>query len=360
MQQISKSRKETRNSNLELLRILMMLSLIAHHFIVNSGIPSLFNYETPSSTMLFSQIFGMWGKTAINVFTLITGYFMVKKQMTYKKIAALILEACFYVYIFYVIFLFTGYEPFSLKALIQTILFIPFEAGWYYTGSMIVMMLFVPFANILINALSKRQYQILLGLLLTYFTIFSSFLRSNTFNFIFWLLTVYLIGAYIRLFQPKWDTMKTGAVVMCLSILLMVLSIIVIDKAGVKFGFTEWSYFFSNSNKILAVTASVGIFTFYKNLKLPYNKLINTLASTTFGVLLIHANSWSMRRFLWVDLFKNAAHYPAANYVIYASIVVCVVYICCCIIDLLRINLLEKPLFSWLDKFDWIHKELWK
>lgn len=72
----------TRSSNIELLRILMMLSLIAHHFTVNSGIPQLYNFENISKNMVLIQIFGMWGKTAINIFTLITGYFMVKNKLT--------------------------------------------------------------------------------------------------------------------------------------------------------------------------------------------------------------------------------------------------------------------------------------
>lgn len=33
-----------RESNLELLRILMILSIIGHHFVVNSGLPQLFSF----------------------------------------------------------------------------------------------------------------------------------------------------------------------------------------------------------------------------------------------------------------------------------------------------------------------------
>lgn len=51
-----------------------------------------------SANMIFAQIFGMWGKTAINIFTLITGYFMVRSDLTVKKIFKLITTAIFYVY----------------------------------------------------------------------------------------------------------------------------------------------------------------------------------------------------------------------------------------------------------------------
>ena len=44
----------SRNTNIEILRILMMLSLIAHHFVINSGIPSLYETDNMSINMIFA------------------------------------------------------------------------------------------------------------------------------------------------------------------------------------------------------------------------------------------------------------------------------------------------------------------
>lgn len=41
-----KALREPRSSNLELLRILLMLSLIAHHFTVNSGVTTLYDFSS--------------------------------------------------------------------------------------------------------------------------------------------------------------------------------------------------------------------------------------------------------------------------------------------------------------------------
>lgn len=57
---------KNRNSNLELLRIVAMISIIAHHYVVNSGITDQFDYTNITANMVFLQIWGMWGKTAIN------------------------------------------------------------------------------------------------------------------------------------------------------------------------------------------------------------------------------------------------------------------------------------------------------
>lgn len=65
-----------RNSNLELYRIIVMLLIIAHHYVVNSGLTTVM-YESPLAIKsIFLFLFGAWGKNGINCFLLITGYLM--------------------------------------------------------------------------------------------------------------------------------------------------------------------------------------------------------------------------------------------------------------------------------------------
>ena len=42
----------------------------------------------------------------------------------------------------------------------------------------------------------------------------------------------------------------------------------------------------SDSNTFLAVVTAVFAFLFFKNIKIPYSKVINSIAASTFGVLL--------------------------------------------------------------------------
>ena len=74
-----------RSSNLELFRIITMLLIVAHHYVVNSGLtatdgPIFSNLLSWKS--IFLLLFGAWGKTGINYFVLITGYFMCKSNIT--------------------------------------------------------------------------------------------------------------------------------------------------------------------------------------------------------------------------------------------------------------------------------------
>ena len=69
------SHPKVRKSNLELYRILVMLAIVAHHYVVNSGLMSLMDADPLNPKSVFLYLVGMWGKTGINCFVLITGNF---------------------------------------------------------------------------------------------------------------------------------------------------------------------------------------------------------------------------------------------------------------------------------------------
>lgn len=82
-----------RDSNLELYRIIVMLAIVAHHYVVNSGLMAEINTSGPMAfNSLFLLLYGCWGKVGINCFALITGYFMCQSNITVKKFLKLVLE----------------------------------------------------------------------------------------------------------------------------------------------------------------------------------------------------------------------------------------------------------------------------
>ena len=88
-----------RDSNIELFRIITMFFIVAHHYVVNSGLtledgPIAANPLSGNS--IFLLLFGAWGKIGINCFVMITGYFMCKSSITLRKFAKLLGEIMFY------------------------------------------------------------------------------------------------------------------------------------------------------------------------------------------------------------------------------------------------------------------------
>ena len=110
-------------------------------------------------------------------------------------------------------------------------------------------------------------------------------------------------------------------------------------------------YFLEDSNKILAVFLAVCAFVVFLNFEIPYSRIINNIAKSTFGVLLIHANSDIMRKWLWTDLLDCTTFYNSSMFFVHAVCSVIGVYIACVIIELLRIYFIEKPFFKFVNSF---------
>ncbi len=106
----------------------------------------------------------------------------------------------------------------------------------------------------------------------------------------------------------------------------------------------------SDSNKFLAVTTAVCSFMWFKELNIKYNPLINTIGACTFGILLIHSNSDTMRHFLWTDIFNNVGQFNSDTLFLHAILSVTIVFTICAVIDYIRIRALERPLFHYIDK----------
>ena len=63
-----------------------MFMILTHHYVVNSGIMEGFGAGSTSINKLYIlALFGMWGKTGINIFIMISGYFMCRSKLTIKR-----------------------------------------------------------------------------------------------------------------------------------------------------------------------------------------------------------------------------------------------------------------------------------
>ncbi len=344
--------KMERDSPIELFRIITMLCIIAHHYVVNSGVMEEFNINAiAEERSLFELLFGWGGKTGINCFVLITGYFMCTSSITLKKFLKLFLEIEFYRVIIYFIFVQTGYTAISLQGVLDA--FLPVFSIWGgFIGSYLVFFLFIPFLNLLIQSMNEKQHGILIGLCLLVGTIPQTFMDAGSvFTYPCWFMVLYFISSYIRIYPKDIYNNKRVWGFAALGMLLLSWVSVIIGAHLLQRGSTLSSYHLvSDSNKILAVSTAVCAFLFFKNLKLKYHAAINTIASSSFGVLLIHANSDTMRQWLWGDLLKVAQAYHTRYFVLHAVLSVIGVFLVCTVIDQIRIRFIEKPFFRWYDK----------
>lgn len=356
-------KKIERSSNIELLRIIMMIAIIAHHFVVNSGITKLYDFNNITGNMIFLQIFGFAGKAMINGFLLISGYFMIKSRTSFKKILRLYLQIKFYVFVIYFIMIFLGYETFSFVSFGKTLFSMIKGVNVYFTETFFLLYLLMPFINKFVSNLSKKQYTALLFILFFFYTVIPTFFIINdTFDEIGWYITMYLAGGYIRLYLDEIRLTSAKAFyLIIINLILIAGSILVLDKLS----YNPY-HMVNNANKLLAVTFALSLFTVFKNLDIGYSKWINKLSSATFGVLLIHANSDAMREFLWGGVLKVTDFYNSDKLIIYAVLSVIAVYIICSLIELFRIRFIEKPVLNKIyasklfNKMNKVNIDLWQ
>lgn len=196
--------RKARNSNIELYRILVMLMIVAHHYVVNSGLTQYMDEHPLTKASWFYYIFGMWGKTGINCFVLITGYFMCKSEITLRKFLKLLLEVMFYNFVIDCVFLLFGYSTLSLK-LIKHMICPIWSVSDGFTSCYLLFFLLIPFLNVLIRGMGEMLHRNLLLLTLSIYTLMGSTgLIEVKMNYVSWFSVLYLLGSYIRLYEPKW------------------------------------------------------------------------------------------------------------------------------------------------------------
>ena len=331
-----------------------MMLIVAHHYVVNSGLTDaggvIFS-DPMSAKSLFLMIFGAWGKTGINCFVLITGYFMCCSQITAKKFFKLLFELKFYGIVFFFVFFISGYEPFSLKELVKSLLPI-YQVTGNFGGCFLLFYLCIPFLNILIHNLNEKQHLRLILLVSFIYIFFGTVPKFNvTMNYVSWFCVLFIIASYIRLYQKKiYENTAFWGIATLISVAVSVVSIISCAWLGSKIGLNIAFYFVVDSNTFLAVANGVCSFMFFKNIKIKQSKFINTVAVSTFGVLCIHANSDTMRQWLWKDMFNNVSAYGSELLILHAFGSVIVIFVICTLIDMARIRLIERPFFKLWDR----------
>lgn len=350
-----------RDSSLELFRIIVMLLIIAHHYVVNSGLNDLIYAAPLKPDSLFLFLFGAWGKTGINCFVMITGYFMCKSHITIKKFIKLVCEVLFYSIVIYIIFLISGYIQFEPKELLKAVIPV-YSVEHNFTSCFFLFYLFIPFLNILIGHLNEKQHIRLILLSGFMYVVVGTIPKFRVLmNYVSWFTVLYFISSYIRLYnKPVFNKKGFWCVCTILLFVFSVCSIIVCLYIGERTDKKMAYYFLADSNKILAVLLGISSFMLFKNIKIKQSVLINAVSACTFGVLIIHANSNTMRQWLWKDLLDNTGMYLSGNSVWHALLCVPVIFIVCNIIDQIRLRVIEKPLLRIYDKLSPAFMSWWK
>lgn len=134
-----------RNSNFEALRIISMLMIILHHFVVHSYYhPIINNTNFVNDFVIF--FFRSGGKLGVVLFTMITGYFMIYSRANIKKLLLLEGQVLFTSIVIFIVFVFYNNDLFTIKNVVQYFLPNINKTFWFFSGYF-VLYLFMPYIN---------------------------------------------------------------------------------------------------------------------------------------------------------------------------------------------------------------------
>ena len=357
------SNKRQRNSNLELLRIIAMVFIVSHHFAVH-GFED-FNFVIANSNNYLIYFLGLFGKIGVDIFVLISAYFMVTSKFTLKKLLVLVGGIYFY----------------ALAALSAVVLFIPaihltpglilraifpLSHGYWFMSCYIVLMILSPFLNRFINSLSKNTFLKLILFMVVIWSLYPTFTGASLmygdsfgYGFMAGFILLYFIGAFIRLhLDISKFNFKKLIVLLIASIVLLYLGSVILTQLGILFNIESLTdgkrtvkvayEFFTRENKLFILATSVIIFLIFLKRKEFSNKYINYIAGSALGVYLIHDNTL-VRPYLWDHLIVVSSYYNSPNLWILAIISIVSVYIVCTGIDIVRRETVEKLWIKFVD-----------
>ena len=356
--------KTTRDYNIDFLRIASMLMIVSLHSMSHGGMYD-FGYSLRGI-----NIYSIWFTfvqsicvVSVNVYVLISGYFLVKEKFRISKFLKIVCEVLFYSWIIISIRIYLcGLEGLDIKDLLSAFLPITYIEYWF-VSAYIAMYVLVPVLNLLINSISQKQLFGVVCILVSVFSILNSVLplsqimgvKSFGQSMVFFVV-LYIIGAFLRLYIEKGQWRNYAKKYFWVSILFMNLWFLVTTFGTTAMGIdilnNERAQFvlkwFFAYNSLPVLIASVALFHFCRGItisNLRYIKVIKVITPLVFGVYLIHDNP-HLRDFVWMNL-KNS-HIPHPLLPIPAILYTIVVFILCLVIDYVRFLL-----------FNIVHKKEW-
>ena len=332
--------KKERMSNIELLRIIAMLCIISFHYFVKSG------YVVEDLTLKNYILNSFWflGELGENLFILISGYFLIKHKFSIKKLIYLLLEILFYELLSKTIAYLLHYQA----------PFLTLKITYWYMRSYLIIYILSPYINHLIETLPQKKFKQLIIISIWIWSIFPTFLgifENSTeypdyYSRLTWFLIMYFIGSYIRLYDTKlWKKKKTCIItsVICFSFLfLSIAGIYIVRKTIPTLSNLNLVYLWGPNNIVMLIL-SISLFCLFKKLTIKKSIILNTLASTTLGIYMLHDGY--LNPILWQKLFRSKTVIENTKTGIPIILSILSVFFLGSIIDLIR-QILEKKIIT--------------
>jgi len=348
-----KNMKKERQSNIELLKIFSMIGVIILHY-NNATIGNAFAYVSMPSMKAYALYYleSMF-ICAVNVFMLISGYFMIEsRKIDFRKPIRLLIQVVVFREFIYLLQVVLTDAVLSLGSVLANLL-----PASYFAVLYAAVYVLSPFVNKLMISLSRKKLRAFMIIALVLFSVWpfsvdvlekvkkTAFAGLSTIGMygsqsgytVVNFMLMYMIGAYLKITDIRWNTAVSGAVLVGSWTALFVFANRLI-KAGIGVGLA-WEYC-----NPLVILSAIAAFLLFKNIRIKSNPVINSLSKATFSVYLL--NSVLILRFANTQRYVTGSGYVMLLHIVLTCTAICLFsWVAQMIYDRIA-----GPVYEWIDK----------
>lgn len=279
-----------RYNGIDVLKILGVFLVCVLHFYLNYGYS---NVKITGYINILEIAIRYIAFSCIGIFVMCSGYLLSNKKPTKKYFLGVL--KFFFVYAFiYSIFYFGTHKLHSMSFVDFFGQLLSMNTGYFwYVQFYICLYLLIPYLNMIIKKLDKKQFLYFIGILI-FITALPIYMESvpplETLKIIrvpriaicLWPATFYFIGAYFKKFNPKFSKRKTAFILICTLVFIACLSFTYSKGGSAKF---VGSGKYGNLISVIITTCIFNIF-YNINIKNFLSKCFEFCASFTYEIYL--------------------------------------------------------------------------
>ena len=328
-----------RNYGIDLLRITAMLMVVLLHVLGQGGIlDASVGIGVKHELMWLLEISAY---CAVNCYALISGY--VGSKSKYSSLAVLWLQVLFYTVLITAGFAVFRPETVGLITAVKSVFPVMSGAYWYFS-SYFCLFLFLPLLNNAVCNLSGKQLKITLIIMTVFFSCISLIsggdaVDLNTGYSAVWLAYLYLVGAYVKKYEPFTKLTPARSALGYIVCTLITWAFTVFSGALLRETALEvYSGVLVNYTSPTVLGMGFFLFMMFKqvNIRAAFLKeTIKLLSPLSFSVYIIHSHP-----LIWEHILKGRLAFlinePVFFLIIYTLGITAAIYLVCSLIDIPR------------------------
>lgn len=335
---------------IDLLKSIAMLLVVLEHLVSYGGDIT----TSVGTTGVLVFILRLFTAPAVNIFVLVTGYVYATSKYKFSRIVMLWFEVLLYSVVLSVLGYLFGYI--SLAKLAVSFVPVISRTYWFFS-SYFILFLLIPFLNYILKKASFKQLSYLLVILFViicgYAWLANSVKDSNLLRKGYssiWFVVLYLLGAYLHIYEDKIKAIKTRYVVIILfaifllSIALPYLVNSLFFNTLSKYGLTEkvfpaaYSYI-SPSTTIIAICA-IMIFSRIQIRSDGFKRVLTFVSPCVFAVYLISDSKFIRSLLISNTLTVLNDKIGLVSFLAIIALAI-IVFVLCIFVDYLRAQLFK-------------------